>query len=222
MTYGIKNIDDYNFSGATLNLYYDNLQYGNESALRLHKCINWNFTAQTCIDDINDITDQATHNILDNRFEYNTTSFSGFFIREIVASPTTNSLGSGGGCLTSWACTDWSACLNGQEVRTCTKETAHCYAQQHPVLNRSCAITPSALPFILYPLTPPLPTIFYPKDDIAEDNDVVLIGNEITGSTIQNPKLMDQNTNSLLLWGVILTLIFAIGMFYYRKRTVLF
>lgn len=48
----------------------------------------------------------------------------------------------GGGCLTNWACSDWSFCNNGMQIRNCTKEKAYCYAdlKTKPVENQSCSI----------------------------------------------------------------------------------
>jgi hypothetical protein len=44
-----------------------------------------------------------------------------------------------GSCITSWVCTDWSPCNNGQQTRSCQKDIAYCYAGQLPELSRSCS-----------------------------------------------------------------------------------
>ena len=41
---------------------------------------------------------------------------------------TTGGAISGGGCLTNWSCSSWSSCINGIQIRNCTKEKANCYA----------------------------------------------------------------------------------------------
>lgn len=80
VNYGIKN--HYNFENATIKFYYDNLNFNNESNLRLDKCENWDFEEQICQGDFQDITGDSTQNKNENYFEYETSNFSGFGIRE--------------------------------------------------------------------------------------------------------------------------------------------
>ncbi len=35
---------------------------------------------------------------------------------------------SGGGCRTTWECTEWGDCVNRDQTRTCSKVRSHCYA----------------------------------------------------------------------------------------------
>jgi len=48
----------------------------------------------------------------------------------------------GGGCSTNWTCSAWNICVNGTQIRNCTKEKAYCYAdlKKKPVGNQSCSI----------------------------------------------------------------------------------
>ena len=46
--------------------------------------------------------------------------------------------GGGGGCTTTWNCTGWSACINGNQTRTCTKDKAYCNAGTKPSEIQAC------------------------------------------------------------------------------------
>ncbi|PIZ52325.1 hypothetical protein COY27_00585 [Candidatus Woesearchaeota archaeon CG_4_10_14_0_2_um_filter_33_13] len=95
-TYGINS--SYNFTNATLRLYYDDLSYTNEGYLGLYTCNDWLFANQTCNGTWVDITSNATQSTSSDYFEYNTTSFSGFSIKqETVPSVPSGSSGSSGG-----------------------------------------------------------------------------------------------------------------------------
>jgi hypothetical protein len=50
----------------------------------------------------------------------------------------TSSSGGGGNCLTNWTCTDWSGCILGFQVRTCSKIIIYCNAGEKPSLIRKC------------------------------------------------------------------------------------
>lgn len=45
------------------------------------------------------------------------------------------------GCSTKWVCSDWSACDEGTQTRTCEKEIRYCAAPRIPETSRSCTIT---------------------------------------------------------------------------------
>ena len=47
----------------------------------------------------------------------------------------------GGSCRTNWQCTEWSACVNGIQTRTCTKERNQCFAGIIPEQVRFCTET---------------------------------------------------------------------------------
>jgi hypothetical protein len=60
----------------------------------------------------------------------------------------------GGGCLTTWKCSAWTACNNGIQTRTCTKEPAYCYAGAKPAETQTCAL-PIAQPQLTTPTQTP-------------------------------------------------------------------
>jgi|GEM_PF-1808589 hypothetical protein len=77
----------------------------------------------------------------------NTTHFSlwGLFgSSPFVAPPTTTGGGGGGGggggCFTTWNCTEWSDCINGNQTRTCTKIKPPCNADKKPEESQACTI----------------------------------------------------------------------------------
>ena len=153
VTYGIENIDDYNFANATLTIYYDELSYNNENNLRLYKCNDWNFTEQTCLGDWTDVTEDATQNIDNHYFEIDVNSFSGFSIKELesvrrhkkVEEKPEEVNETSKVCFTNWTCTEWSSCINGTETRACKKINESCYAAEFkPIEARTC-IVPSAV-----------------------------------------------------------------------------
>ncbi len=123
ITYGINNT--YNFSGATVTLYYDDAGYSNESGLKLHKCDSYDFVARSCSGSWSDVTSNATQNTTGHYFTLNVTSFSGFSVDEYTeTSPPTTPTGSyvttGTGCTINWSCGSWSGCLpNGTQARVC-------------------------------------------------------------------------------------------------------
>lgn len=43
------------------------------------------------------------------------------------------------GCFTQWICSEWSACTDGSQVRTCEKAIKHCTASKTPELIQSCS-----------------------------------------------------------------------------------
>jgi hypothetical protein len=45
----------------------------------------------------------------------------------------------GGGCLTQWTCSQWNACSNNVETRTCTKVIDYCYAGDKPSETQACS-----------------------------------------------------------------------------------
>jgi hypothetical protein len=83
VTYAINTT--YNFSNATINVYYGDVNFTDEENLKLYKCDNWNFTSQVCLGGFVDITSNATQNVIDNYFSYLTSSFSGFSIFQFTS-----------------------------------------------------------------------------------------------------------------------------------------
>jgi len=49
---------------------------------------------------------------------------------------------SGGGCVTTWTCTEWSDCIGGIQTRTCSKLNPICYAnpKDKPTESQSCTV----------------------------------------------------------------------------------
>ena len=102
VTYGVNN--SYAFTNAIVRIYYDDLtgSYSTEGNLKLYKCDNYDFAGRTCSGTWADITSSATQDTGSDYFEYNTTSFSGFSIKEVTpAAPDEDeeevSRGGGGG-----------------------------------------------------------------------------------------------------------------------------
>jgi len=52
------------------------------------------------------------------------------------------SSGGGGGCLTTWECTEWGDCVNGNQTRICSKVIDYCYApkKDKPIEEQGCSI----------------------------------------------------------------------------------
>lgn len=56
--------------------------------------------------------------------------------------------GSGGSsCKTTWDCSDWGQCIDGQQVRNCVKENPRCSAGTKPSEKRDCTIQQLSTPF---------------------------------------------------------------------------
>lgn len=55
-----------------------------------------------------------------------------------IDTPSNGNSNSGGSCLTVWSCSEWSACIDGVQTRTCDKEINYCYAGTVPATSRSC------------------------------------------------------------------------------------
>ena len=50
---------------------------------------------------------------------------------------------SGGGCATQWNCTEWSECIGGLQVRTCSYPKGYCKpGYDKPAENQTCAVEP--------------------------------------------------------------------------------
>jgi hypothetical protein len=135
LTYAIDT--NYSFNNATVIIYYDDASFTNEARLRLYKCDNWDFNTQVCNGTWVDVTSNSTQNTPNDYFEYLTTSFSGFSIRQTSSSSgaTGGSGGGGGGkvilpvnttnttkgnCTTDWQCADWEECKDNLRRRYCT------------------------------------------------------------------------------------------------------
>ncbi|MBI2451705.1 hypothetical protein HYV50_01340, partial [Candidatus Pacearchaeota archaeon] len=159
LTYGINN--SYNFTNATIRIYYDDIPFTNEGNLKFDKCDDWDFVNQACSGSFNDVTSSAVQNTLENYFEYETTSFSGFGIREVISSGDTGgSTGGGGGgssCTYNqsydWQCGVWGSCINGKQIRTC-KTTNNCgNTFGRPETNQSCVFLSPKIPEELFDIT---------------------------------------------------------------------
>jgi len=48
--------------------------------------------------------------------------------------------GGGGSCSTTWNCSEWSECINGQQTRNCSKITPYCNAPPKPTTSQLCNI----------------------------------------------------------------------------------
>ncbi|MBI2630042.1 LamG domain-containing protein, partial [Candidatus Pacearchaeota archaeon] len=62
-----------------------------------------------------------------------------------IPSPAQNSGGGGSGsyCETSWNCTSWGSCINGNQTRTCSKLVVGCNVREtKPAEKQSCLIAP--------------------------------------------------------------------------------
>ncbi len=71
----------------------------------------------------------VTHNgtnILITPSRYMSGTFAITFYAEKEVEEETGS--SGGGCRTTWECTEWGNCINGNQTRTCSKVRSYCYA----------------------------------------------------------------------------------------------
>jgi len=88
ITYAVNT--SFTFNSAQVSVSYANATFTNEDNLQLHKCDNFAVSAGTCLSGFNDVTsDTVTTQDKDNdRFIYNTTSFSGFGIKEVTPTPT--------------------------------------------------------------------------------------------------------------------------------------
>ena len=97
VTYGIET--DFNFTNAQSEFSYSGTSFTIESNLQLHKCDNFAIGSGTCVGGFNDITSSAQQDTVNDKFIYNTTSFSGFGIVEFTATttPESDSEGEGGG-----------------------------------------------------------------------------------------------------------------------------
>src|SRR3989344_9555163 len=62
-----------------------------------------------------------------------------------VIEGTTEATTGGGSCLTNWTCSDWNSCNAGVQIRNCTKEKAHCYADlnKKPIESQNCFVDKS-------------------------------------------------------------------------------
>ncbi len=57
-----------------------------------------------------------------------------------IIAPLSN--GGGGSCVTEWVCDEWSACVDGKQTRTCSKQNSICYAnlQTKPAETQICDV----------------------------------------------------------------------------------
>ena len=114
----------YSFDVSEVTFSYYGESYATEGNLQLWKCDSYDLEGRSCSGSWIDVTSSAIQNTDNNHFEYSTTSFSGFSIKEYVA--TVTSTGGGGGSCTynenyDWQCGGWSFCVEGIQTRTCSE-----------------------------------------------------------------------------------------------------
>jgi len=94
-----------------------------------------------------------------------------------------NAGGGGGTCKTNWTCTDWSGCILGFQVRTCSKAIVYCNAEEKPSLIRKCIKSIESIKkVVLFDINLNLPK----KEIIAEDSliaSIALINLGVPGKT---------------------------------------
>ncbi len=140
---------------ARLNITY-NVSYLNSSALSLLNqsakitLRGLNFTNPEPIVDFTDSgsfvncsapqCNEISYNNLTGDFVFNVSSFTTYASHETpVSSPTTGGGGGGGGCSdTTWNCTAWGSCINGQQNRSCVSN-----CRNTRVENTSCICIPN-------------------------------------------------------------------------------
>ncbi|MFA5953173.1 MAG: hypothetical protein WC812_01130 [Candidatus Pacearchaeota archaeon] len=61
---------------------------------------------------------------------------------EVIGETGSDNTGGSSSCLTNWSCSPWSSCVEGIQIRNCTKEKTYCYADLNikPIENQSCSI----------------------------------------------------------------------------------
>ncbi len=109
---------DYSFDVSDVTFSYYGESYATEGNLQLWKCDSYDLEGRSCSGNWIDVTSSAIQNTDNNHFEYSTTSFSGFGIKEYVATVTPT--GGGGGSCTydenyDWQCGGWSFCVEGSQ-----------------------------------------------------------------------------------------------------------
>jgi hypothetical protein len=90
---------------------------------------------------------QTTCVITNGLCVFNSTKAS-YYTTATYSAPTTTSSGGGGGggsssinCSTKWSCTEWTACSDSQQTRTCIKTNTFCSDATRPALTQSCTST---------------------------------------------------------------------------------
>lgn len=71
---------------------------------------------------------------------YHFTSFAAYTPAEAAVVTAPGAEGDGGGCLTTWKCSEWSGCVNGNQTRTCEKEKSYCSAGAKPSETQACIV----------------------------------------------------------------------------------
>lgn len=83
--------------------------------------------------------------------------------------------GGGGGCLTNWTCTAWSACSGGTQTRSCSKVLSYCYAEGQPEVLRNCSVEQPAISNNTEQPAAPVAAVLF-------DIDLKIVKNEIFSS----------------------------------------
>lgn len=113
-----------------------------ESTVRPYKFVNGKWTV---IPDSDIISTDTTANTITFRVSPGGTPYAAF---GTIPSPTTSSddekskSGSSSGCLTTWECTGYTECIDGEQTRTCSKVTEQCYANpdDKPAESQTCIV----------------------------------------------------------------------------------
>ena len=155
VTYGIET--DFNFTNAQSEFFYSGSNFSNEDNLKLFRCNSFNISSGACTSGFNDVTNEAVtiQDKPNDKFIYNTTSFSGFGIREVTPITTDDSVSTVSSIGASyciydvnydWKCGEWSECINDTQIRTC-KEVNNCKGTfGRPEVTRSCVpVAPTQL-----------------------------------------------------------------------------
>jgi len=115
-----------------------------------------------------------------------------------MAPVTTSAVVGGGGCLTTWTCTDWSDCVNGTQTRTCSELVPYCYAPlgEKPAESQNCTMP-----------TPPTPAT--PTAPAAPATAPGIVGAVIgaVGDTIKKAPGVIIFIAALLVAGIILLIV---------------
>jgi hypothetical protein len=80
VAYSVDN--PFNFTNATVVVYYTGTAYTNEASLRLFKCEDFDFAAQACDGSWTDYTPQAVQNTAGHYFSFPVSEFSGFAVQQ--------------------------------------------------------------------------------------------------------------------------------------------
>jgi hypothetical protein len=121
---------------------------------------------------------------------YHFTTFAAYTPTPAAAEAAASS-SSSGGCLTSWTCTNWGACINGQQTRICSLIKSYCYGGKKPAESQYCT-TPSAPAPAVTPPATTAPALTAPAPITGE------VAKETKGAAV-----------SLQTWGILAAIVLA-------------